>query len=312
MYLPKALTVVAAGELYADLNMSGFEFWPAPGQEAFAREFHREVGAGAAITACGLARLGTRTGLLGVVGEDGDWLTGQLRKRKVDTSGVQTDPEEPTGFAVAITTPPDRALFTYAGANRKFPAALAEAAAAKQLSGVSHVHLAFAPDLATAPDLFLAVRGNGCTVSLDAGWHEAWLADPRALAALRWIDLFLPNEAEAARLTGQDDPEKALQRLGEAGLKRVALKLGHRGAALLWDGRILFGAPHPAATVDTTGAGDCFNAGFLHAWLKGKRPEESLRIANFCGALSTEKAGGIAGFPDSAALKALMETGSEA
>ena len=57
----------------------------------------------------------------------------------------------------------------------------------------------------------------------------------------------------------------------------------------------------------TTGAGDSFDAGFLHAWLKGKRPEESLRTANICGALSTEKHGGISGFPDTARLKALVE-----
>jgi len=308
MYLQKALTVIAAGEVYADLIMSGFEFWPAPGKEAFAREFHREIGGGAAIAACGLARLGTRTGLLGIVGEDGEWLTGKLRKLKVDVSDVKTDTVEPTGFTVAVTSPADRAFFTYPGANRGFPAVLAEAAAAKQLSGVTHVHLAFAPELETAADLFLAIRGNGCTVSLDVGWHEDWLADPRALAALRWIDIFFPNESEAARITGEDDPEKCLTRLGEAGLKRVALKLGDRGAALLWDGRILFGAAHPVTTIDSTGAGDCFDAGFLHSWLKGKRPEESLRAANICGALSTEKHGGTAGFPDAARLKQLLET----
>jgi len=308
MYLQKALTVIAAGEVYADLIMSGFEFWPAPGKEAFAREFHREIGGGAAIAACGLARLGTRTGLLGIVGEDGEWLTGKLRKLKVDVSDVKTDTVEPTGFTVAVISPAGRAFFTYPGANRGFPAVLAEAAAAKQLSGVTHVHLAFAPELETAADLFLAIRGNGCTVSLDVGWHEDWLADPRALAALRWIDIFFPNESEAARITGEDDPEKCLTRLGEAGLKRVALKLGDRGAALLWDGRILFGAAHSVATIDTTGAGYCFDAGFLHSWLKGKRPEESLRAANICGALSTEKHGGTAGFPDAARLKQVLET----
>lgn len=303
MYLQKALTVMAAGELYTDLVMSGFECWPAPGKEAFAREFHREIGGAAAITACGLARLGTRTGLLGVVGEDGEWLTGELRKHRVDVSDVRTDSAEPTAFTVAVTASEDRAFFTYAGANREFPAALTAAAGSKQLTGVKHVHLAFAPEPATAADLFLAIRGNGCTVSLDVGWHEDWLADPQALGALRWIDLFFPNEAEAARLSGEADPEKCLARLGEAGLKRVALKLGERGAALLWDGRILFDGAHRATPLDTAGAGGCFAAGFLHAWLKGRPPEESLRTANVCGALSTEKYGAVAGFPDAARLK---------
>ena len=301
--LGKTLSALAAGELYADLIMSGFEFWPAPGQEAFAREFHREIGGGAAITACGLARLGVRSGLLGVVGEDGEWLTGELSRHGVDVTDVRIDPVEPTAFTVAITSPEDRAFLTYPGANRGFPAALAQAAAAQQLSRVSHVHLAFAPELSTAADLFLAIRGNGCTLSLDVGWHEEWLGDPRALAALKWVDVFFPNETEARRITGEEDPALCLGRLGEAGVKLVALKLGSRGAALWWNGTILSGAAHPAAPVDTTGAGDCFDAGFLYAWLKRKPPEAILRTANICGALSTENYGGIAGFPKAARLK---------
>ena len=120
---------------------------------------------------------------------------------------------------------------------------------------------------------------------------------------MRWVDIFFPNETEARRITGEDDPERCLRRFAEAGLKRVALKLGASGAALLWEGSVLFGAPHPAPSVDTTGAGDCFDAGFLHAWLRRKTPEAILQTANICGALCTEKYGGIAGFPNAARLK---------
>ena len=301
-YLDKAWDVVVAGELYTDLIMSGFDFWPQPGREAFAKEFHREIGGGAAITACGLAKLGTRAALLGLVGVDGDWLLDHLQRSRVDTSQIQTNPAEPTAFTVAVTAPGDRAFLTYPGANRGFPAALAEAAAGKLLTGARHVHLAFAPELETASALFLAIRGNGCTLSLDVGWHEDWLADPRALDALRWIDIFFPNEIEAARLTGETDPEPCLKKLAAAGMKRVALKLGPRGAALLWDGKILFDAPPEVTPVDTTGAGDCFDAGLLHTWLKGASPEKLLRAGNICGACSTEAYGGISGFPSAARL----------
>lgn len=297
-------TALVAGEIYTDLILSGFDVWPQPGQEAFAREFRRELGGGAAITACGLATLGTGTGVFGVVGADHhEWIAARFRQSGVDISDLQIHPHEPTAFTVAVTAPEDRAFFTYLGANRGFPGALQQAAQTGRLSRARHVHLAFAPPWDTAADLFHAIRANGCTISLDSGWHEAWLADPRALAILHDIDLFFPNESEAARITGESDPQRILHRFHEAGIARVALKLGSQGAALLSQGEFFHAGPHPATTLDTTGAGDCFDAGFLHAWLVGETPQTCLRTANICGALSTEAYGGIAAFPSPERLR---------
>jgi sugar/nucleoside kinase (ribokinase family) len=146
--------------------------------------------------------------------------------------------------------------------------------------------------------LFAAIRENGCTISLDAGWHEEWLGDPRLLTILPLADIFFPNEAEAQRITGESGPVEMLRRFSERGVRRVALKLGPGGAGLLWDGEIFWSGPRCVTPVDTTGAGDCFDAGFLYAWLKGDSPEMCLRTANVCGALSTETYGGIEGFPN--------------
>ncbi len=86
------MDVLVAGDLFLDLVMSGFESWPLPGEEAFARKFHKEVGGGAAITACGLSKLGLRAGILGSVGkEDGQWMLDQLRARGVDISSYPHD-----------------------------------------------------------------------------------------------------------------------------------------------------------------------------------------------------------------------------
>ena len=303
----KALDVLVAGELYTDLILSGFDFWPQPGQEAFAKEFHREVGGGASNTACGLAKLGSRAAVLGVVGEDGGWLVQQLERNGVDTSYISRDAVEPTAITVAVSTPEERSFLTYAGANRGFPAALAEAAAAKRLVQAGHVHLAFPPELSNAPELFAAIRANGCTVSLDVGWHEGWLRDGRVRGILPLLDLFFPNEVEAQCITGESEPEKMLRRFADLGLRRVALKLGGRGAALLWDGEAWFAAPLPVTPIDTTGAGDCFNAGFLHSRVKGDSPEACLWAANACGALSTEEYGGVKGVPDGVRLKDLWK-----
>jgi sugar/nucleoside kinase (ribokinase family) len=289
----KAVDVVVAGELFTDLLMTGFDFWPEPGREAFAKGFHREIGGGAAITACGLARLGVRTRVLGVVGTDGDWLTNRLALRGVDTSAIRIDPLEATAFTVVATSPADRAFLTYPGANRGLPATLREG-----FGEARHVHLACAPTLDTASELFTTIHENGCTISLDAGWHEQWLADPRLLTTLPLVDIYFPNETEAQRITGESAPVEMLRRFSEHGVRRVALKLGANGAGLLWDGEILWSGPRQVTAVDTTGAGDCFDAGFLYAWLKGDSPEMCLRTANVCGGLSTEAYGGIEGFPN--------------
>jgi sugar/nucleoside kinase (ribokinase family) len=306
----RTLDVIVAGELYTDLILSGFDFWPQPGQEAFAKTFHREVGGGAANTACGLAKLGSAAAIFGVVGKDGDWLIQQLERHGLGTSHISYDSVEPTAFTVAVSTPEDRSFLTYPGANRSFPAALAEAAAARRLGAARHVHLAFPPELSTARDLFAAIRANGCTVSLDVGWHMGWLRDARVRQILPTLHLFFPNQAEAHCMTGQEDPESILRWFAAAGLPRVALKLGASGAALLWDGETWFDAALPVQPIDTTGAGDCFNAGFLHSWLKGDSPEVCLRAANICGALSTEAYGGVAGAPDGPRLRQLLRAQS--
>jgi len=294
----KTLDVIVGGDLFVDLILSGFDTWPQPGTEAVAAEFHRDVGGGAAISSCGLAKLGSRTAVLGAVGQDnGDWLVDRLKKLGVITSQVRFDPVEPTAVTVAISTPAERSFLTYRGSNRLFPAMLADAVSSGQLAHTRHLHLTCAPDLDTSVELFAAIRAQGCSISLDVGWHEDWLSHPRALALLPMLDIFFPNESEARRMTGETGVEKILHKLASAGARRVALKLGLDGAVLLWDGDILRVKPYPVKSVDTTGAGDCFNAGFLHFWLRGASPLTCLNAGNFCGAASTEAYGGVNGFP---------------
>jgi sugar/nucleoside kinase (ribokinase family) len=309
--MTRELDVIVAGELYVDMIMSGFEFWPQPGREAFAKEYRREIGGGASITACGLAKIGSRAAVLGLVGGDfADWIADRLKHCGVDVSLLHMDAVEATGFTVVATTPEDRAFLTYAGANRAFPEALMEAASSKQLSIARHVHLGFAPDIETAETLFDRIHECGCTISLDVGWHPEWLQDPRALAALKKVDLFFPNEIEAHAMTGEEQPGKALRKFADTGIERVALKLGSRGAMLLSQGELWTVATHKVTAVDTTGAGDCFDAGFLHAWLKGEQPGMCLLTANMCGAISTEGYGGISAFPTPERLHHELSKGS--
>ncbi|MDP9159932.1 MAG: carbohydrate kinase family protein [Acidobacteriota bacterium] len=303
----RQLDVLVVGDLFIELVMSGFPSWPRPGEEAFSERFCREVGGGAAITACGLAKLGARVGIFGSVGEeDGQWVLNKLTALGIATSTIHLDDREPTALTVSVSGPSDRAYLTYMGANRRLSELLGKAASAGELSRARHIHLACAPDPATVGDLFRTLAEQGCSLSADIGWHPEWLADPRCRQALRAVDMFFPNEREASHMTGGTDPEKMLEFLRDEGFRKVALKLGADGAALLWDGKIIFQKASPVESVDTTGAGDCFDAGFLDAWLRGDAPQNCLRAGTVCGALSTRVLGGISGFPTKAELESTI------
>ena len=308
MSAPRPLDVMVVGDLFAELVMSGFSSWPGrAGEELFAERFCREIGGGAAITACGLAKLGAKVGVVGVVGEtDGQWLIDRLESRGVNTSAIQRSSREPTAITVSVSSAKDRTFLTYMGANRELPATLQQIASRGEFAKARHIHLAFAPKPAEADNLFKEIVSRDCTLSLDVGWHPEWLSDSHSREALRSVNIFFPNEREAALMTGETDPRLILQDFGKMGLRTVPLKLGRAGAGLLYDGTITFCEPVMIQSLDTTGAGDCFDAGFLYAWLRGDMPQNCLKAATICGALSTRCLGGIDGFPTVAELEAQL------
>lgn len=295
----KKWDVVAVGDVFTDIILSDFAAWPRPGEESFAGSYRREIGGGAAITACGLARLGVDAALLAVVGaKDGDdWLADQAGARGVDVSGVRRDPHEPTGLTVSVSTPEERALFTYFGANRTLSDLLADDAVRGAMTQARHVHLACAPESRLLIDVAGHLRSRNVSVSLDVGWQEKWLGDAESRNALKSVDLFMPNEKEAKTITNEEEPSAIMHTFAQMGLRGVALKLGEKGAALLWDGNTHVVETPAVEAVDTTGAGDCFNAGFIYGLLHNESPGESLRMACVCGALSTRSLGGVASFP---------------
>lgn len=296
--------VMVVGDFFMDVIMSGFGAMPKLGEEAFAQTLRQEIGGGAAITSCGLARLGTNVAVMGVVGqEDGMWLVKRLRAAGVNASALEHHPNEPSGVTVSVSTPEDRAFYTYYGANEHLPHLLRNPDARAIMAQARHVHFACGPDPFLDADLFPELRRAQCCVTLDVGWHEPWLGDPQSLDLLRECSLFFPNEREGQRISGEDDPEAILNWMAEQGIENVALKLGDKGAMLLWQGELYRCPPFRVKAVDTTGAGDCFDAGFIYAWVNGLTPPECLRAGAICGALSTRGLGGIATFPEPGELE---------
>jgi sugar/nucleoside kinase (ribokinase family) len=290
-----AKRVLVAGELNVDLILQGYQSFPVPGKEVLVDDFVMTLGSASAICAMGLARLGTAVAFLGVVGDDpwGAYCVGILRAAGIDVSRVVVDPSVKTGVTVSLTSPQrDRALVSYLGSIAALDgAAVADAA----FRGFDHLHVSsyflqqrLRPGCA---DVFARARAAGLSTSLDPGFDpaERWEAD--LVHTLREVDLFFPNEVELHAITGTEDVRAALARL-ENGRTRTVAKLGARGAAALEPGGLVTVPAFPVEVVDTTGAGDSFDAGFLHAWLAGRPLAECLRWGSACGSLSARGPGG--------------------
>ncbi len=288
--------VALFGDSFVDHVLSGFSKWPQPGEEGFAQHYVREAGGGAVNTACGLARLGRKSALFSIAGLDGDWLIHRIQGFGVDTSETLRG-ELPTGVTVSVSAPHERAFFTYRGVNAALDHVLSDPAVSDRLAEARHVHFAFAPQREAAITVFEKLRGAGCAVTLDTGWHEDWLRDRSNLEVIRRTSVFLPNEREAEAIGGTSDPSRMLDFFIQQGAGCVAIKLGKMGAVMVQAG-VKYTCPgFDVEAVDTTGAGDAFNSGFIHALLDHQPPQRCLEIACLCGALSTRAAGALQALP---------------
>ena len=121
------------------------------------------------------------------------------------------------------------------------------------------------------------------------------------------VDVFLPNENEAMALTGAERVEAAAGRLAVQ-VKVVAVKMGAEGGLAIAGGERYRAAALPVKVVDTVGAGDTFDAGFVYGYLQGWSLEKALKLAIACGSASVQQAGGLAGQPTLAEALAALET----
>jgi len=162
-------------------------------------------------------------------------------------------------------------------------------------------HLRYGPDLLA---LAAATHAYGGLVYMDCQARPETLAEPDVTAALRAVDIFAPNQNEALHLTGAATAAQALALLAEL-TPLVIVKCGADGALARRGAEIARAPSIVVPVLDTTGAGDCFNAGFLDGYLRGEPLERCLRRGNICGGLSTTARGGGA-VPTAAQVEAWM------
>lgn len=297
----KSLDVVAVGEINADLILSG-GVTPAFGQaEKLLDEARLVIGSSTAIFACAAARLGLRTAIIGKVGDDifGRFMVDALTHHGVDTAGVVVDPDVPTGLSVILSRGVDRAILTAPGA---IPALRYSEISLPMVRSARHLHLGsyflldgLRPDV---PRLFAEARKSGATVSIDTNFDPAEAWNGGLHEVLRHVDVFLPNATEARAIAGKETEEEAIGVLAES-IPLVAVKLGERGGVARQGSAPAISLPAASLDiVDTVGAGDSFDAGFLFGFLNGWDARRSLELGIACGCLSTRSAGGTDGQPD--------------
>lgn len=293
------MNILIAGELNLDLILQNYRSFPALGREVLVDDVTLTMGSASAICACGIAKLGNAVTFVGKVGSDpwGELCKSKLVDRGVDVSRIMVDSSLKTGITVSITSPTDRALVTYPGAST---ALRAEDFNPESFSGFQHLHVSsFFIQQGLRPGIkqFLGLASKcGLTTSLDPGYDpdEKWGRD--LLDALSEVDIFLPNEVELEGVTGWRDRQEALRSVANGRTLTVA-KLGTDGCMALDSGNIVAIPAFRVKPVDTTGAGDSFNAGFLHAWLRGSPLPDAMRFGAACGALSTLSSGGTSAQP---------------
>jgi sugar/nucleoside kinase (ribokinase family) len=287
------IDLLTVGEAFQDLIFVGLPHMPKDGEELRTRQFVSTIGGGAVITAAAASRLGLCCALVSALSREA---VAALRRDNVRIVNVKRATEA-HAVTVSLSTKRDRSFVTFNGVNDRMEGRL-PAAIARQRA--RHVHLAFAPrHCARWVSIVEGLRARGVTTSWDFGWNPRLRSAAGFGALLRAPDFIFVNQAEAAMYARTRRSAAAISYWRRAA-RNTVIKLGPRGS------RWIAGGPHgidvavPAPrvrAVDTTGAGDAFNGGFLFGWLGGRPPRECLRIGNFVGARSTLAAGGVAALP---------------
>jgi len=293
--------VTLAGELNLDLILYGLPEQLLPERELLADRMMLTLGSSSAIVAHNLSALGSRVGFQSRIGDDplGRIALERLEESGVDVSKVRISPgKTTTGLTVILHHEHWRNILTYAGTISELTW---DDLDLSYLSDSRHFHFSsyyLQKDLRPrVPELFQQLKSRGLTISLDTNDDpdDRWEGDLHDL--LTYVDVFLPNEREACKAAGTEDLEQAIRKLSQL-VPLLAVKLGRKGALAQKGSQRFTVSSKDVVPVDTVGAGDSFDAAFLHEYVRGSSVETCLASGNQAGALSTTRPGGTEAFRD--------------
>ncbi len=293
--------VTIAGELNLDLILYGLPEQLPPERELLADRMMLTLGSSSAIVAHNLSALGSQVGFQSRIGDDplGQIALERLQQGGVDVSLVRrVAGATTTGLTVILHHKQWRNILTYLGT-------IAELAwddlDLDYLADSRHFHFSSyylqKGLLPRVGELFRVLKSRGLTISLDTNDDPDDRWQDGLEEVLRYVDVFLPNEREACKAAGTDDLEAAVQTLSRQ-VPLVVVKLGRKGSLAQRGSERFVSASKEVVAVDTVGAGDSFDAGFLHQYVRGADLPTCLASGNRAGALSTTRPGGTEAFRD--------------
>jgi sugar/nucleoside kinase (ribokinase family) len=293
--------VIVIGELNVDLILNQIAQFPEIGKEIIAEQMNLTLGSSSAIFASNLSTLGTSVAFIGKIGKDGfaSVVLDALNSKGVDTSTIIQSETLNTGATIVLNYDQDRAMVTYPGAMEDLKE---QDINFELLSTAKHLHFSsifLQPGIRESlPAIFKKAKAMGLTTSLDPQWDPAEKWDVNLSELLPALDIFLPNKAEFLLLTASKSLEEGIDKLKNiAPDLALVIKDGANGAYAWKAGRLIH---QPAFlnkdVVDCIGAGDSFNAGLIHAFIKGDTIEKCLEFGAITGAVSTTRAGGTGAF----------------
>ncbi len=292
----KKVDCIVAGEANVDLMVQTTARLE-PGKEKLAKNVQLALGGSSAITAFNLSSLGARVRFAGVVGRDafGQFVEERLASAGIDLTSLRRSETEKTGITVWFDQSGKRSGVTYPGT---IPL-LTSGDIPLEVNTARHLHVGHYFLLkklhANAPAVFAKAKALGLTTSLDCNYDPAEKWDSHIRKVLPYVDIFFPNEQEARMLTGSKNAGDAAKALGELA-RTVAVKLGRRGVLVYSEGELFRIPAVKARVVDTTGAGDSFNAGFLAQFLQGATIRASAKAGVAAAARCVRQVGGTAAF----------------
>jgi sugar/nucleoside kinase (ribokinase family) len=303
------MDVCVVGEINLDLILYGLPKELVLDRELLASGLALTLGSSSAIFAHNLALLGTKVGFISKTGGDplGKIALERLAASGVDVSHVkQAAGRTSTGLTVALPYLQQRYILTYPGTMFEMQYSdidMEYVRSARHLHVSSFfLHRALRPRMA---ELFRQAKAAGLSTSLDTNDDPENKWDRDLLEVLKHVDIFLPNDREAKKIAHTDDLSKAINVL--AGLAKVVVVKRGTAAAICRSGQEQCSLVPPSVkSVDDIGAGDSFDAGFIHQHLRGAKLEDCLAFANLAGAYSATKEGGTEAFRDRSSLTSFM------
>jgi len=297
----KTFDVLVVGELNVDIILDDIQGFPKIGKEILAHTFNLTLGSSSAIFASNLSALGSSVAFMGKIGAD-DFamiVESSLHQKNVNTEFILKSDTYKTGATVVMNYDLDRANITFPGAMEYLKE---EEITDTILKSAKHLHLssvflqtALKKDIVR---LFKRAKDLGLTTSMDPQWdpQETWDLDLHQLLPL--IDVFLPNVLEFQFLTDSEHMTSGLEKVASVA-NTIVIKDGENGSHLWSNGALVSKPAYLNDTViDCIGAGDSFDAGFIHRYIQGKPLTECLEFGNITGAINTTASGGTTAFKD--------------